>query len=168
MAAIKSGAMVVINKSSARSCREGSRVFAIAVHQMNAFHDQLHDLRTGDDCASPADHSPFPVCGPRLMRNSEIIGDCRAADTLVGDVEHVGVAAPTAGVATASSGVGGGQERLNAMACEIMVQRGKTRASVRRLRLQIGPRKSWATSINKHAQEYRGESRAGLPGRWTS
>jgi hypothetical protein len=94
MAAIKSGASN--QQSSAKLPVKAG--FSLSPYQMNAFHDQLHDLRTGDDGASPADHSPFQLAG-RLMRNSEIIWRLPGGELCeVGDqAEHVGVVAPTAG-----------------------------------------------------------------------
>src|ERR1700739_4782225 len=83
----------------------------------------------------------FQACGPRLIRNSETIWRLPGGRYLVKWVMRsrrlVWLPQRLVAMATLSSRVGKkARKRLNAMACEIMPQRGKTRAKIRRTRLE--------------------------------
>src|SRR5947208_16675907 len=65
---------------------------SVVIDNVDALHDQLHDLRAGDDRASPADNGPFPGLRPALDQK---FGDdlATAGRQILGEVgdkvEHV-------------------------------------------------------------------------------
>src|SRR5439155_9225704 len=79
---------------------EKAGLFGVAVNNVNPFHDELHDLRAGEQGAGPADDRQFP--GLRATLDEEF-GDNLAASwrkvlgKISDEVEQVGLAAPTAG-----------------------------------------------------------------------
>jgi len=85
---------------SAKLAMEKAGLDGVLIDDVDAVHDQFHDLGAGDECASPADDSPLP--GLRGALDEELGDDLTAAGRQVfrevGDeVEQVSVAAPTAG-----------------------------------------------------------------------
>src|SRR2546427_3286467 len=83
----------------------------------------------------------FQACGPRLIRNSETIwrlpGGRYRVKLVMRSRRSVWLPRRLVAMATAMSRVGKkARKRLKAIACESMVQRGKTRPRMRRERLR--------------------------------
>src|SRR6266446_8598545 len=83
----------------------------------------------------------FQACGPRLIKNSETIwrlpGGRYFVKLVMRSRRLVWLPQRLVAMATVSSRVGKkARKRLKAMACEIMPQRGKTRAKMRKARLE--------------------------------
>src|SRR6476646_8557923 len=54
-----------------------ARLFGVAVNYVDAFHDQYHHLRTGQQSSAPADDSPLPCL--RRPLDQELGNDLAAA-----------------------------------------------------------------------------------------
>lgn len=87
-------------EQSAELAVEEAGLLSVIVDEVDAFHDELHDLRAGEESANPTDEDPAP--GLRTALNEKFGNELAAAGREilgeVGDeVEHVGVTAPSAG-----------------------------------------------------------------------
>src|SRR6266446_5197833 len=111
----------------------------------------------------------FQACGPRLIRNSETIWRLPGGRYLVKLVMRssrlVWLPQRLVAMAKVSSKVGKkARKRLKAMACEIMPQRGKTRARMRRPSLESKAAEIMWDQYKQRAFETQEMSRPALPG----
>src|SRR6266404_3888062 len=111
----------------------------------------------------------FQACGPRLIRNSETIWRLPGGRYLVKLVMRsrrlVWLPQRLVAMATVRSRVGKkARKRLKAMACEIMPQRGKTRARIRRPRLESKATEIMCVQYKQRAFETAGAGAVCLAG----
>src|SRR2546430_15503090 len=134
---------------------EESGFLRIVINNVNAFHDELHDLRASENGSRPAQERPFPGLGTAL--DQEFGNNLTAAGRQVlgeiGDeVEQIGVAAQAAGSNRDSQQERGkeGQEKIEGDGLrDHSATRKDARENSQNVLRKAGRRNHGLTSINK-------------------